>query len=132
MKEFMDAVLPYILDGFGTLLLALLSFAGYKLADLLNKRTKNEHVQNLVNGIYNVAANAAKVTYQTYVESIKGTEAWNTDSQKYALNMAVEIAKAQLTEDAKNFITTNCGDLTEYLSTAIESSIYTLKNGATE
>ena len=108
----------------------LTSLAAWGVACLkswLTTKIKDKKALSIVSGILDVITTSVKVTYQTYVEAIKGTDMWTEAAQKSALNSALETAKQTLDSESKEFITNNYGDLDKYLIAKIESTIYDLK-----
>lgn len=69
-----------------------------------------------------------QVQFQTYVESLKKSGNFGAEAQLEALNKAKEIALSQLSEEVKEYITTNYGDINNWLTTQIEATINLLKN----
>lgn len=113
-------VLGTVLTAFGTWLVTIITnFIDTKIKDIKGK--------NFLNNALEVVADAVKSTYQTYVESIKGTDAWNKETQQNALSNAVATAQTLLKTDVKEFIVNNYGDLTTWLKNSIEAKIYDLK-----
>ena len=94
----------------------------------LNSKIKNKELLHFSTTVLTIVTNAVKATYQTYVESIKGTELWNAQSQKEALEQALITAKKELTVDSLEYIQKEHGDIDAYLKTLIESILYDLKN----
>ena len=93
----------------------------------LATKIKDKKALSIVSGILDVITTSVKVTYQTYVETIKGTDMWTEAAQKSAMNSALEMAKQTLDSESKEFIMNNYGDLDKYLIAKIESTIYDLK-----
>ena len=110
------------------IILPLISFLGVKLTQWLNTKIKDEKGQNLINGAVDIVLNAVRSVFQTYVEALKESGNFNADAQKIAFNLAKSIVLKQLSEDAKQYIATNYGDLEEWIRNQIEASIYKLKN----
>ena len=110
------------------IILPLISFLGVKLTQWLNTKIKDEKGQNLINGAVDIVLNAVRSVFQTYVEALKESDNFNADAQKIAFNLAKSIVLKQLSEDAKQYIATNYGDLEEWIRNQIEASIYKLKN----
>jgi len=110
------------------IILPLISFLGIKLTQWLNTKIKDEKGQNLINGAVDIVLNAVRSVFQTYVEALKESGNFNADAQKIAFNLAKSIVLKQLSEDAKQYIATNYGDLEEWIRNQIEASIYKLKN----
>ena len=71
---------------------------------------------------------AVKCVFQTYVKALKKEGSFNNDAQLIALNNAKDIVLAQLSEDIKDYINKNFGDVDTWINTQIEASINTLKN----
>lgn len=103
-----------------------------KVKSLINAKIKNEKARALLDSATTVVSNVVKATYQTYVESIKGTEAWTKDAQEKALQNAVTAARSQLSEEVEKYISDNFGDVKTWIKTIIESTLYNLKNKPTE
>ena len=113
----------------GIVITALASWATTVLIQWLNTKIKNKELAAFAATILTVVNSAVKATYQSYVEGIKGTDAWTKEAQEQALKMALETAKEELTTDALAYIKEQHGDINKYLTTLIESVLYDLKNG---
>lgn len=110
------------------LLTALGSWVLVKVKTLVSTKIKNQKAQALLSGIVDVIVSVVKATYQTYVQAIKGTEAWTQEAQKHALQQAAEAAQAQLSTEAKDYIQANFGDVGAWVQNQIEATLYDLKN----
>ena len=111
------------------LLTALGSWVLAKVKTLVNTKVKNEKARELLGAATSAVTSSVKATFQTYVESIKGTDAWTKDAQITALRMAANTAKTQMSEEVRAYIAANFGDVDAWLENSIEAEIYTLKNG---
>lgn len=109
-------------------LTALASWGVSKLIAFLNSKIENEKAAELATDAVMAVYNAVKATYQTYVQAIKGTDMWTAEAQEKALKMALETAKASMTEEVKSYIEEHFGDLDEWLKSQTESTLYDLKN----
>lgn len=109
-------------------LTALASWGVSKLIAFLNSKIENEKAAELATDAVMAVYNAVKATYQTYVQAIKGTDMWTAEAQEKALKMALETAKASMTEEVKAYIKEHFGDLDEWLKSQTESTLYDLKN----
>ena len=107
---------------------ALASFVVAKVSTLINTKVKDSKARGYLNAALTLVSAVVKATYQTYVESIKGTNAWTAEAQKIALNNALETAKHQLSDELKDYIQNNFGDVDQWLINQIESTLYDLKN----
>lgn len=111
-----------------TVLTAVGSWVLVKVKTLISTKIKNQQAQTLLSGAIDVVASVVKATYQTYVEAIKGTDAWTAEAQKEALRQAAETAQSQLSQEAQTYIQTNFGDVGEWVQNQIEATLYDLKN----
>ena len=125
----MNQILLNILAAVTTcIILPLISFLGIKLSQWLSTKIKDEKAAALFKKATEIVTNAVRVTFQTYVESLKNSGSFGKDEQLIALNKAKDIITSELTEELKTFISENYGDLQAWISNQIEASIYKLKN----
>ena len=125
----MNQILLNILAAVTTcIILPLISFLGIKLSQWLSTKIKDEKPAALFKKATEIVTNAVRVTFQTYVESLKNSGSFGKDEQLIALNKAKDIITSELTEELKAFISENYGDLQTWISNQIEASIYKLKN----
>lgn len=113
----------------GVILTGLASWATTMLIKWLNTKIKNKELAAFAATILTVVNSAVKATYQSYVEGLKGTDAWTKEAQEKALQMALDTAMRELTTDALAYIEQQHGDVKAYIKTLIESVLYDLKNG---
>lgn len=109
-------------------LTAVASWLISKLINWIDSKVENTETKNLLTSIVNTVTDVVKEVYQTYVEELKDGNIFSAEDQKTALNSAVEKLKSLLSDKAQSYITENFGDLETWLTTQIESTIYTLKN----
>ena len=62
-------------------------------------------------------------TTQTYVDALKGQNAFDPEAQKKAFEMTKTAVLSILTEDAKEYLNSALGDFDEYLKTLIEAQV---------
>ena len=118
-----------LFSALGTLITGLLTWGATVLIQWLNTKIKNRELAAFAEMITIVTSNAVKATYQTYVESLKGTDAWTEEAQEKALKDALSTILSELSEGAIKYIQDNHGDVQTYLTTLIHSILYDLKNG---
>jgi hypothetical protein len=111
----------------GTLLTGLATWGTAVLVQWLNSKIKNKQLAQFAETILTVVNAAVKATYQSYVEGLKGTDAWTKEAQSQALQMALETVKQELTTGAIKYIEEQHGDVDKYIITLIESVLYDLK-----
>lgn len=109
-------------------ILPLISFAGSKLIAWLNAKIKDENGKIQLTVATTIVTNAVRSVFQTYVDTLKKNGTFDLESQKIALTKAKDEALAQMTDDIKEYITKNYGDLEAWLTTQIEATINILKN----
>jgi uncharacterized protein YacL len=121
-QEILFSALGVIITGLATWLTTV-------AINWLNSKIKNKELAMFAETVLKVVREAVKATYQSYVESLKGTDAWTKEAQEKALNDALKTAKSELTDGAIEYIKQYHGDVDEYITTLIHSILYDLKNG---
>lgn len=106
----------------------VISLFGSKLYELINSKIKNEKGAKCLTEASEIVLNAVRFVFQTYVESLQKSGSFDKDVQIEALNLAKNIVFSQLSAETKTFISSNYGDLNEWLITSIEAGINKLKN----
>ena len=92
-------------------------------ADELSAKAKNDLTEKYINMLSETITDCVIATNQTYVDSLKGQDAFNYDVQKEAFNRTYQAVMAILSEEAKEYLTTVYGDLDAYITTKIESEV---------
>ncbi len=105
----------------------VISLLGAKLVSWLSTKIKNEKANKMIKTATEIVVSAVKTVFQTYVDALKKEGKFDKESQLLALTKAKDIALSQMTEDVKEFIQTNYGELDLWLTTQIEATINTLK-----
>lgn len=109
-------------------ILPLISYAGARLITWLNTKIKDENAKQQLTVATDIVTNAVRSVFQTYVEALKKNGTFDKESQKVALIKAKNDALAQMSDEIKDYITKNYGDLETWITTQIESTINILKN----
>ena len=109
-------------------ILPLISYAGARLIAWLNAKIKDENAKLQLTVATDIVTNAVRSVFQTYVEALKKNGTFDKESQKVALIKAKNDALAQMTDETKEYITKNYGNLETWIITQIESTINILKN----
>ena len=102
--------------------IVLTAVSGYVMA-WISSKIKDEKMKRILNEALQTVSNGVDFVYQTYVEGLKGTSLWDKNAMKEASNRAMEYITANLTEDAKAFISKNGKDLAEWIKEQIEIAI---------
>lgn len=111
-----------------TVILPLISYAGARFIAWLNTKIKDENAKQQLTVATGIVTNAVRSVFQTYVEALKKNGTFDKESQKVALIKAKNDALAQMSDEIKDYISKNYGDLETWIITQIESTINILKN----
>ena len=125
MNEILLNVLSVVVTA---IILPLISYAGARLITWLNTKIKDENAKQQLTVATDIVMNAVRSVFQTYVETLKKNGTFDKESQKVALIKAKDDALAQMSDEIKDYITKNYGDLETWITTQIESTINILKN----
>lgn len=109
-------------------ILPLISYAGTRLITWLNAKIKDENAKQQLTVATDIVTSAVRSVFQTYVEALKKNGTFDKESQKVALIKAKDESLSQMSDDIKDYITKNYGDLQTWLTTQIEATINILKN----
>lgn len=118
-----------LFSALGVIITGLASWGTAVLIQWFNSKIKNKELAAFAATVLTVVSSAVKATYQSYVEGLKGTDAWTKEAQEKALHMALTTAKEELTTEALAYIQEQHGDVDKYIKMLIESVLYDLKNG---
>lgn len=108
-------------------ILPLISYAGARLIAWLNAKIKDENAKQQLTVATDIVTNAVRSVFQTYVETLKKNGTFDKESQKVALIKAKNDALGQMSDEIKEYITKNYGNLETWIITQIESNINILK-----
>ena len=117
-----------LFSAIGTILTGLLVWLISIVTNWINSKIKDKNAAKILTSITTLVTNVVQATYQSYVEALKGTDAWTKEAQEKALNIALTTIKSQLNNEGIKFIEENYGNVEEYIKTLIESILYKLKN----
>ena len=124
MNEILMNILSIIVTA---VILPLISFAGTKLITYLNSKIKDENAKEFLTQATTIVTNAVRSVFQTYVDRLKASGSFDAHAQTVALTKARDIALAQMSDDVKNYIVSNYGDLNNWITTQIEATINLIK-----
>lgn len=119
---FQVAIIPLIIAGTG-LLIAFISAKTKQIKD----KTESDIVDKYLTMLEDTITKAVIATTQTYVEELKGKNAFDKEAQKEAFKRTYDAVVAVLTEDAYKYLTTAVGDLEAYITTRIEYNVNVCK-----
>lgn len=109
-------------------LTALVSWLTQRLITWINSKISDSKNAKYLTDAVEIVARAVKVTYQTYVQSLKDKNIFDSAAQQKALTQAKDMVLSQLSQDVRTYISDNFGDIESWITNMIESTIYDLKN----
>ena len=125
MNEILLNVLSCVVTA---VVIPLITLLGSKLIKWISSKIDNEKTSKYITEATTIVLDAVKCVFQTYVEALKKEGSFNKDAQL----KAKDIVLAQLSDDIKNYINKNFGDINTWINTQIEASINTLKNASSK
>lgn len=105
----------------GTLLTALFSWLGVYITGLLNSKIKDQKLRTFLTKFSELLIGCVNSLTQTVVEPLKKEGKFTDEVAQKVKKDCVSLIKTQLSQEMINFITENYGDLTDFISTQIES-----------
>lgn len=93
----------------------------------LKSKTNDETLKKYLDMLDKTIVDCVLATNQTYVESLKGQNAFTKEAQMEAFKKTYDAIMAILTEDAKEYLNETLGDLSGYITTKIEAEVNTNK-----
>lgn len=100
----------------------VIKFINLKSIELTNKVDNEKHDKYILM-LQDTVTDCVLTTTQTYVDALKGQNAFDSEAQKQAFEMTKTAVLAILTEDAKEYLNSALGDFDEYLKTLIEAQV---------
>lgn len=112
----------------GTVTMALATWLGSYIVGLLNSKIKDQKLRTFLTKFTEIVTRCVKSLTQTTVQGLKKDGKFDSETAKKVKEECIKLIKAQLAPDMIEFIQNNFGDVTEYISTQIESFILDCKN----
>ena len=106
--------------------LALATTITYYVGKLIKAgqdKSENEKVDKYLDMLNITITNAVLATTQTYVEALKGKNAFDKEAQQKAFEMTYTAVMSVLTEEAKKYLSAAVGDLQLYVTNQIEATV---------
>lgn len=100
----------------------VIKFLNSKMGEA-KKQAATDEEERILESIRVTVTDAVNYVNQTFVDSLKNKGEFTKDNQKIAFKLALDNIQSNLTDKAKEFITTNYGDIQTWLSTKIEVSV---------
>ena len=112
----------------GIVATGLVSWATTALVAWLNTKIKNEKAAKWASDLTSIVSNAVLSVTQTFVDTMKKAGKFDEAAAKEAKDKALSIITSQLTPELKDYITSNFGDMSEYLGNLVEAMVQSLKS----
>lgn len=90
------------------------------LAENANNETAKKYIAMLIDTV----TNAVIAVKQTYVDALKGKNAFTAEAQQEAFTMAYTAVLNNLTDEAKVYLNEAYGDLESYIKVLIEAKVH--------
>lgn len=84
----------------------------------------NETEKKYITMLSDTITDCVIATNQTYVDSLKGKDAFTAEAQKEAFNRTYKAVTTILSEDAVQYLTSVFGDLESVIKEKIEAAVY--------
>ena len=97
------------------------------LSYMVNRSIKNDKLKSLVNRGEEFVKKSVAMVQQTFVDSLKKEGKFNKDAQREAFRMAYETWMEMASEEVKDAILEQTGNIDTWLNTMIEAQIHTDK-----
>lgn len=120
-------VLNIILSAVSIVVTGLASWGVSVLISWMNSKIKDQKLAGYLTSITQIVTDAVMNVFQSFVETLKTNGNFDEAAQKEAKDKALDIIMNQLTPELKDYISSNYGDIKEWISNKIESVIYGLK-----
>ncbi|MBO7732396.1 MAG: hypothetical protein J6S67_07580 [Methanobrevibacter sp.] len=120
-------LLNVIITGLGVIVTGLCSWATTALINFLNAKIADRKLATFLTQIGVIVSDAVQSIYQEFVETLKEQGKFDVEAQQEAKRRAMAIINSQLTNDMKQYIEDNFGNVELWISEKIESVIYQLK-----
>ena len=111
----------------GVMLMGLATWVSSFVTSWLSTKIKDKKLRSLAVQLNEIVMRAVMTITQTYVDNMKKQNAFDGEAQKTALNKCLVIINTQLTQELRDYVEENFGDIKSYLVTLIESTIASLK-----
>lgn len=126
LKTILDLLSIVLIGVIPVLTTKLIKFINIKIA-LAKDKAQSDNEKRILESIQKTVETVVNYVSQTFVDALKNRNEFTPEEQAAALKMALEKTEEMLSEEAKEFIMANYGDITEWLTTVIEATIKTNK-----
>lgn len=104
-------VLNIILSALSIAVTGLVSWGVSLFISWMNSKIKDQELAKHLTKITQIVTDAVMNVYQSFVETLKANGGFTEEFQKQAKEKALKIIDSQLTEELRQYITNNYGDI---------------------
>ena len=126
MNEVLKVTVEALLVMIATVLPVLAKYLVNLISVSINAKkqtTQNVNEKKILAAIDQLVTDSVNYVSQTFVDALKKDGDFSAENQKIALELALENIKTTLSEEAKEFIMANYGDMQAWLITKVEARI---------
>lgn len=130
IKEIFDLVIYTIITGAGVVIIKKISdFINTKIDEVQANAqiSKYDGLNRIIDQVQSVVTTVVQATNQTFVDDLKKSKQFTTESAIEAKNKSLKMAKELITEEAANAIEQVYGNVDLYLENLIENIVKELK-----
>ena len=102
---------------------AIISGIGAFIMAWIRSKIKNEKVAKIIDDAYRIVNEGVMYVYQTYVDSLKGTDLWDDAAKETARQKAFEYINKNLSTEVVNFLEQNGATIKEWIAEQIEIAV---------
>jgi hypothetical protein len=124
MNEIVASIIGVVVT---SVVVPIITLLGAKLTQWINGKIKNEETRKTIEEVNQIVTSNVAYVFQIYVDNLKKKDKFDDKAQNYALRYAQEKILNELSEVAKEYILEHYGDINVWITTQIESTIYTFK-----
>lgn len=128
----MDAIfqetLNTIIEAVGAVVLVIVtSILLPRLQIAIENKIDNDEYNAAIDNVFNQVTTSVQYIEQTFVTQLKKDGKWNSETQKEALNKAIDAVLKNLSQSTMDYLTNNIDDVTGFIAQQIESKICSSK-----
>lgn len=116
-----------LLSGIKTVFSNIVSWSNSKIKNIISKKVESDSTKKILAFITDVVTNAVICVNETYVDSLKESGKFDKAAQAIALKKARIMVINQITDDVRNYIIDNYGNLETYINEKIEETVELIK-----
>lgn len=121
--NFANEAIQVLLPVAALALATTITFYVGKLIKAGQDKSENEKVDKYLGMLNTTITNAVLATTQTYVDALKGQNAFDKEAQQKAFDMTYDAVMEVLSEEAKKYLAEAVGDLRLYVTNQIEATV---------